>query len=380
MALLEVRNLSVRYGTNCILNDLSFSVEPGQWLMVVGPNGAGKSTLIGAVAQNIPYTGTVSFRGEDLKHCPPKRLAQHLGVLTQNHYVGYGFTVEEVIRLGRYAHAPRLLSGKKDDSEEKLREAIEKTGMGPYLGQSVLKLSGGELQRTFLAQLFAQDPELLMLDEPTNHLDLVYQRQVFHLVRDWIAETGRSVVSVVHVNSEVRDNARPSFTPELKRLYAKASGGREVPPEVQNRQAPHFRQIKGFPVSRIVPEDDPLLSFFRWYWYDGDRWNSYSTDATRIYQDRQYPMATMYDPIVRNPPIRGSGGKVTFGSQWVYVVPEPYNCSFSVSEEQAMVRGHPGQGVWAMIQAITYRRECAPGAPPEARCAGGTYPPWRRSR
>ena len=198
MALLEIRNLSVRYGTNCILNDLSFSVEPGQWLMVVGPNGAGKSTLIGAVAQNIPYTGTVSFRGEDLKHCPPKRLAQHLGVLTQNHYVGYGFTVEEVIRLGRYAHAPRLLSGKKDDSEDKLREAIEKTGMEPYLGQSVLKLSGGELQRTFLAQLFAQDPELLMLDEPTNHLDLVYQRQVFHLVRDWIAETGRSVVSVVH--------------------------------------------------------------------------------------------------------------------------------------------------------------------------------------
>ena len=180
------------------------------------------------------------------------------------------------------------------------------------------------------------------------------------------------VVSVVHVNSEVRDNARPSFTPELKRLYAKASGGREVPPEVQNRQAPHFRQIKGFPVSRIVPEDDPLLSFFRWYWYDGDRWNSYSTDATRIYQDRQYPMATMYDPIVRNPPIRGCGGKVTFGSQWVYVVPEPYNCSFSISEEQAMVKGHPGQGVWAMIQAITYRRECAPGAPPE----GATAPAW----
>ena len=161
-------------------------------------------------------------------------------------------------------------------------------------------------------------------------------------------------------------------TPELARRYAQASGGREVPAEVQNRQAPHFRQIKGFPVSRIVPEDDPLLSFFRWYWYDGDRWNSYSTDATRIYQDRQHPMATMYDPIVRNPPIRGSGGKVTFGSQWVYVVPEPYNCSFSISEEQAMVKGHPGQGVWAMIQAITYRRECAPGAPPE----GATAPAW----
>lgn len=198
MALLEVQNLTVSYGAHTILNGLSFTVEPGQWLMVVGPNGAGKSTLVGAIAQNIPYTGTVSFRGEDLRHCPPKRLARHLGVLTQNHYVGYGFTVGEVIRLGRYAHAPRLFSGGKDESGEKVRTAIEMTGMEPYLGQSVLKLSGGELQRTFLAQLFAQDPELLMLDEPTNHLDLVYQRQVFRLVQDWIAQTGRSVVSVVH--------------------------------------------------------------------------------------------------------------------------------------------------------------------------------------
>lgn len=178
-------------------------------------------------------------------------------------------------------------------------------------------------------------------------------------------------VSVVHVNSEVRDRARPSFTPELARRYAQASGGREVPVEVQNRQAAHFRQIKGFPVSRIVPEDDPLLSFFRWYWYDGDNWNSYSTDATRIYQNRKHPMATMYDPVVRNPPIRGCGGKVTFASQWIYVVPEPYKCAFSVSEEKAMVRGHPGQGVWTMIQSITYRRNAAPKAPPE-----GTAPEW----
>ena len=62
----------------------------------------------------------------------------------------------------------------------------------------MLNLSGGELQRTFLAQVFAQDPKLLLLDEPTNHLDLVYQKQVFGLIADWVKQPGRAVVSVVH--------------------------------------------------------------------------------------------------------------------------------------------------------------------------------------
>ena len=64
--------------------------------------------------------------------------------------------------------------------------------------QSVLTLSGGELQRTFLAQAFAQDPKLLLLDEPTNHLDLLYQKQVFAILSDWLKTPGRAVVSVVH--------------------------------------------------------------------------------------------------------------------------------------------------------------------------------------
>lgn len=196
--MLRVNNLSIRYGDITIVDDISFHVEPGQWLMVVGPNGAGKTTIISAISQGIPYTGQILFEGKDIKKSKSREMARNLGVLTQNHYVGYGFTVEEVIRLGRYAHAPKLLSGGRDEGEAKVQAAIEKTGMTPYLGQSVLTLSGGELQRAFLAQLFAQDPRMLLLDEPTNHLDLIYQKQVFALVKDWLRETGGSVISVVH--------------------------------------------------------------------------------------------------------------------------------------------------------------------------------------
>lgn len=196
--MLTVNNLSVRYGDTTIVDDISFHVEPGQWLMVIGPNGAGKTTIISAVSQGVPYTGEVLFEGKNIKKCKSREIARNIGVLTQNHYVGYGFTVEEVIRLGRYAHAPGLLKSGRDEGEAKVRAAIEKTGMAPYLNQSVLTLSGGELQRAFLAQLFAQDPRMLLLDEPTNHLDLIYQMQVFALVKQWLQETGGSVVSVVH--------------------------------------------------------------------------------------------------------------------------------------------------------------------------------------
>jgi len=195
---LEVKNMTVRYGDLTIVNDVSFSVSEGQWLMIVGPNGAGKSTIINAISQGAPYTGTVLFNGEDVKKSKPRELAKNIGVLMQNHSVGYSFTVEEVIRLGRYSYSSGIFSRSHEEDNEKVREAVRMTGLEPFLKQSVLTLSGGELQRTFLAQLFAQDPKLLILDEPTNHLDLIYQKQTFELIWHWIRSTGRAVISVVH--------------------------------------------------------------------------------------------------------------------------------------------------------------------------------------
>ena len=196
--MLKVEHLSVSYGNKQILRDVSFEVGAGQWRMIIGPNGAGKTTIISAVSQGVPYTGTVTFEGRNVHGMKSREMARCIGVLSQNHYVGYGFTTEEVIRLGRYSHRPGFFEGGRDESEQLVRDAIEMTGMQPFLKQSVLTLSGGELQRAFLAQLFAQAPRMLLLDEPTNHLDLIYQKQVFSLVRDWIDRTGGTVVSVVH--------------------------------------------------------------------------------------------------------------------------------------------------------------------------------------
>jgi iron complex transport system ATP-binding protein len=197
-AVLEARGLTVRYGDLTIVDSLDFAVPKGHWLMVVGPNGAGKSTIISAISGLAPYSGIVNCLGRDVRTYKPAALARILGVLTQQHSVGYSFSVAEVVQMGRYAHTRSLFAHATDADQAAIERAIELTGLGPFLNQSVLTLSGGELQRTFLAQLIAQDPEILLLDEPTNHLDLAYQEQVFDLIRAWIAESGRTVLSVVH--------------------------------------------------------------------------------------------------------------------------------------------------------------------------------------
>lgn len=196
--MLEIRDLSVRYGQKTIVDRLSFSVQEGQWLMIVGPNGAGKSTALEAVTQAAPYTGSVLLDGQEVRRMKHTERARRMGVLMQKNFVGYSFTVEEVVRLGRYAHAPGVFSGHNGKDSAAVEEALELTGLTAQRAQSVLTLSGGELQRTFLAQVLAQQPRLLILDEPTNHLDLVYQKQVFSLIGRWLCEPGRAVVSVVH--------------------------------------------------------------------------------------------------------------------------------------------------------------------------------------
>ncbi len=196
--MLEVRDITVRYGRTAVLDSFSVSVEEGQWLMMAGPNGAGKSTTLGAIACSIPCTGRLLFDGRDLKAMRSIERARLTGVLTQNHYVGYSFSVEEVVRLGRYSHSTGLFSKKDRRDDEAVEYALSVTGMEKQRSQSVLTLSGGELQRTFLAQVFAQEPRLLLLDEPTNHLDLIYQKQIFALIRDWLRGPGRAVISVVH--------------------------------------------------------------------------------------------------------------------------------------------------------------------------------------
>lgn len=196
--MLKVSDITVSYGGRTVVDHLSFHLREGQWMMLAGPNGAGKSTLIRAIAQGVPCSGGIHLLGRDIRSFRPAELARNVGVLTQQHSVGYAYTVEEIVSLGRYAHAGGLLAGRDIEGAAHIEQALEATGLKPLRHASMTALSGGEMQRAFLAQVFAQNPRILILDEPANHLDPAYQKHIFSLIQDWVRQPGRAVLCVVH--------------------------------------------------------------------------------------------------------------------------------------------------------------------------------------
>lgn len=196
--MLKAENITVRFGERTVVDHLSFHLHEGQWLMLVGPNGAGKSTLIETISQGVAYTGNILLEGKDIRRFKAAQLARKVGVLAQKNVVGYAYTVDEVVGLGRYAYTQSFLSTRDDGGKDQVERALSLTGLTNLRHASVLTLSGGELQRTFLAQVFAQNPQILILDEPANHLDLKYQQHIFSLISDWLKTPGRAVISVVH--------------------------------------------------------------------------------------------------------------------------------------------------------------------------------------
>lgn len=196
--MLSGKQITVRYGSRPVVNDLSFSLEPGQWMMLAGPNGAGKTTLIEAITQGVPYTGTFTWKGRDMRTIRPGEIARSIAVLSQQNTMNYAYSVEEVVGLGRYAHQRGLLGSGDTEGRKLVEQALAVTGLTELRRASMLTLSGGETQRVFLAQVFAQNPSLLILDEPANHLDLQYQQSIFDTIRRWLQQPGRAVLSVVH--------------------------------------------------------------------------------------------------------------------------------------------------------------------------------------
>lgn len=194
--MLTVEGVTVTYDGKPVVENASFTLDMGQWLMIAGPNGAGKTSLLRAVTREVPYQGRITLKGKDLRRFKSRELAREVAVLSQAQRTSYAFTVEEVVAMGRYAYGGPL--GGDPEGKTRVEEALEKTGLAGIRNQSVLTLSGGQAQRVALARVLAQNPSILVLDEPVNHLDLPYQKQFLELILEWLQAPGRAVLSVMH--------------------------------------------------------------------------------------------------------------------------------------------------------------------------------------
>lgn len=230
-ALLSVKGVTAAPGGKTVFTDISFELRENSRLMVIGPNGAGKTTLIRTILGSIGYEGEILLMGRDIRSMSRRETARNIGVFSQNHNIGFPFTVREIVRLGRYSYSGGILSRTDNEADEAVRKALKLTGLDGFEERRVLTLSGGELQRVFLAQVFAQDPKIMILDEPANHLDLVYQKLIFDLIAEWSEKPGRAVIAVVHDLSLARAYGTEALLLGNGRIEAQGSTDEVFSPE-----------------------------------------------------------------------------------------------------------------------------------------------------
>lgn len=192
----DARDLSAYIEDAHILHELSFRVETGRLVGLLGPNGSGKTTLLRCVSGLLPYAGTLEVLGREISAWSPRELARRLAFVRQAVSMSFDFSVSEVILLGRSPHKKWLQDYARDD-RDRMVDALERVDLAGFENRSVLTLSGGELQRVFLAQALVQEAEVLLLDEPTAHLDVHYQFEFMNLIRELVGH-GRTAIAVFH--------------------------------------------------------------------------------------------------------------------------------------------------------------------------------------
>ena len=195
-------NLTVRVGDKILVDDVSICVEPGQVYAVIGPNGAGKSTLLRAVTGDVALeSGTVLMDGVPLNRWKRRARARVRGILAQSNVLNFGFSVLQVVLMGRSPHS----GGRETRYDYTIaRDALEACEVLHLEDRVYTTLSGGERQRVQLARVLAQiwepdpaHPRYLLMDEPTNNLDLTHQHSTLKLARRF-AQNGTAVFVILH--------------------------------------------------------------------------------------------------------------------------------------------------------------------------------------
>lgn len=196
VTILSAHDLGVTLDGQRILHGVSFAVDRGAWIGLLGPNGSGKTTLLRALGGHVPFDGDARLDGRPVQAWSSRERARRLAYVQQAPSLTFDFTVEELVLLGRAPHAGWLSTYDATD-RSRVDDALAQVDLDGFGPRSVLSLSGGEMQRVFLAQALVQDADVLFLDEPTAHLDVHYQYAFMDRV-DALVDGGQTVVAVFH--------------------------------------------------------------------------------------------------------------------------------------------------------------------------------------
>jgi len=197
--MLTLKNVCAGYGGGDVVRNVSLHVKSNENLAIIGPNGCGKTTLLKTIVRLLPFRGEILLSGKSIRKMKQREISRNIAMLSQISGIYFSYTVFDTVMMGRYLHAKdRFLGLPSDEDREFVTQCLKAVDLLGERDREITKLSGGQLQRVFLARTLAQDPEIILLDEPTNHLDLRYQAELIEYLKEWSSCGNRAVVGVLH--------------------------------------------------------------------------------------------------------------------------------------------------------------------------------------
>ena len=195
--MIRARSLCAGYAGKNVLEGLNFAIGAGQFVGILGPNACGKSTLAKVLSGVLkPSSGEVEICGLDPASCSPSELARLVAMVPQATRIPFPFSGDEIVAMGRYAHAGRFAPFSAADSQAVLR-AMTLTDTLQLARRPVTEVSGGERQRLILARALAQEPKVLILDEATASMDVHRAIDAFDLLSG-LNKSGLTILAILH--------------------------------------------------------------------------------------------------------------------------------------------------------------------------------------
>lgn len=193
--LIRMRNITVAFDGQIILNGINLSVKPNDYIGVIGPNGGGKTTLLRTILGLVrPLSGEISIMGQ-----PPERGRKSIGYVPQHAVFDRAFPIDvwDTVMMGRLPKSSPFRRFSEEDSRN-AEQALKKVGLTGLEARQIGTLSGGERQRTYIARALATDPKVLLLDEPTASIDIEMEEGFYNLLNEI-----RKSIAIVLVSHDI---------------------------------------------------------------------------------------------------------------------------------------------------------------------------------